>query len=73
MGIASAWLRRVRQWQWLDEVQNVFLLKLQAFGKQLDPKFFDAKETDELVESDLRELQQWLDNEVVPWFQGSRL
>lgn len=44
---------------------EVFLLRLKANGKELDPKFFDEKEKASFEESDRAEWQSWVDNELV--------
>ena len=44
---------------------EIFLLRMKANGKELDPKFFDEKEKASFGESDRAEWQSWIDNKVV--------
>ena len=55
---------------WLEDVKDclvaeVMLQKLKASGKELDPKFFDAKEKASFNESDKKEWSQWVENQVI--------
>lgn len=46
-------------------VAEVMIQKLKASGKELDPKFFDAKEKASFDESDKKEWSQWVENQVI--------
>ena len=52
-------------WKELDHVSEVYMLKMKASGKELDPKYFNEAEEKAFEESDRVEWQQWLDN---TWF-----
>ncbi|CAE7814472.1 unnamed protein product [Symbiodinium microadriaticum] len=45
---------------------EVFLFKMKANGKELDPKHFDADERNAFRDLDLKELAAWMENDVVP-------
>ena len=45
--------------------QEVFLLKMKASGKELDPRFFSDEEKAAFDASDQKEWKAWLDNKVV--------
>ena len=49
----------------VQDACEVFLLRMKASGKELDPKYFDQKERDAFQESDRAEWSSWLKNEVV--------
>jgi len=49
----------------VQDACEIFLLRMKASGKELDPKYFDQKECDAFQESDRAEWSSWLKNEVV--------
>lgn len=62
--------RRAFEAQYIEDVKDVLvseimIQKLKAFGKELDPKAFDADERAKFDVSDAVEWKQWLDNNVV--------
>ena len=62
--------RRSFETLWKEEikdilVQEVMLLRMRQNGKELDPKWFNQEEQAAFQESDRKEWQQWLDNNVV--------
>ena len=54
----TKWHKKERTW-------GVFLLKMKASGKELDPKAFDQQEAKQFLESDRAEWTQWIKNGVV--------
>ena len=44
---------------------EVLLLKMKQGGKELDPKYFDAKEKEAFEKSDMKEWSEWIKNSVI--------
>ena len=54
-----------REWQQLERVKEVFLLRMKNSGKELDPRHFDQKERTEFDLSDQKGWESWLENQTV--------
>ena len=62
--------RRNFEHLWAEEIKDylihdILVLRLKQSGKELDPRGFDEEEQRAFRESDRKEWQQWLDNQVV--------
>ena len=44
---------------------EAFLLQMKSNGKELDPRFFSAEERQGFKESDKKEWQSWIKNQVI--------
>ncbi len=61
----ALWTDFLRHERLVQDACKVFLLRMKASGKELDPKYFDQKENKAFQESDRAEWSSWLKNEVV--------
>ena len=55
----------LRHWNNQDRALGVYLLKLKASGKELDPKYFDSKEQASFEDADRKEWMAWINNSCV--------
>ena len=62
---ANTWKDLIEEEKNWQAFKTVFLLRLKASGKELDPKWFDQEEAKKFQDSDIREWEAWIKNGVI--------